>query len=121
MPEPSLIRVPQRGDNTLAYYLTELSDVFEDEHRELMNEIARACTERGWVQPVAAMIDKLVDAGSNRDRLSSALEDLVYRRLVDVDPSGERFTGFLGGLALFPTQHRAQLPSGISLLSLIHI
>lgn len=113
MPETSLIRVPQRGDNTLAYYLGELSDVFEEEHRELLNEIARACTERGWVQPVAAMIDKLVDAGSDRYRLTSALDDLIYRRLVDVD--GERFTGFLGGIALFPTQHRAQLPSGIAM------
>jgi hypothetical protein len=116
MSDTALITFPSAGQNTLALFLAAQSQALGDSHHEILNEIARATTERGWVPPPDALIAKLVDHGGlARDKLADALADLVHRRLVTLADGGQAFTAFLGCVSLVPTPHRAHLANGIDL------
>jgi len=114
MSDATLITFPAAGDKTLPQFLGAQAKELKDVHHELLNEIARAIAERGWIQPVDAVITKLVDQdGLNRDKVTVALNDLVYRRLLLLDDTKARFAGFLGSISFTPTPFRAHLDNGI--------
>ena len=114
MSDTALITFPPAGDKTLAQFLSAQAKELKDTHHELLNEIARAIGERGWIQPIDAVIAKLVEQdGLNRDKLTAAIQDLVYRRLLVLDDTKTRFAGFLGSISFLPTAYRAHLDNGI--------
>ncbi len=114
MSETALITFPSAGEKTLIQFYQAQAKELKDAHHELLNEIARGVAERGWIQPVDAVVQRLVDQGGlSKDKLLAAVQDLVHRRLLTLDPSGERFTGMLGSLSFTPTEHRAHLESGV--------
>ena len=113
MAEP-LITVPSQGAHTLLRFYEQLVRELKDIHHEVLNELARAITERGWVQPLEAVVQRIVESNSsNADKVRAAVADLVRDRMIDLDETGERFTGFLGGVAFQATPHRAHLESGV--------
>jgi len=118
MSHAELITFPPAGDKTLVQFLNAQGAALEDTHHELLNEIARAISERGWVQPVAAIVDKVVDMGGvNRDKVVTALGDLVRRRLLLLDETQTRFAGFLGSISFATTAYRAHLDNGIDVFT----
>jgi len=114
MSDTALITFAPAGDKTLAQFLGAQAKELKDVHHELLNEIARAIAERGWIQPIDAVVNKLVEQdGINRDKLKGAIADLVHRRLLVLDETQTRFAGFLGSISFTPTAYRAHLDNGI--------
>lgn len=114
MSAAALITFPAAGDNTLTRFLGAQAKELGTTHQEILNEVARAVSERGWVQPADGLVARLVDqAGIARDKLEAAMKDLVFRRLISLDASGQRIVGLLGSVSLDPTPHRAHLHTGI--------
>lgn len=110
--------VPGAGDKTLLRFLQAQAADLKEAHHELLNDVARAITERGWAQPIDAIITKLVDqAGLHRERLESALGDLVRRRLLTLDDQRQRVVSLLGCFSLARSEHRAHLASGIDVFT----
>lgn len=113
MSEP-LFSVPPAGDKTVANFFTEVGKGLKDVHHELLNEVARAITERGWIQPIENVVAKVVDQGGfTSEKVKAAVADLVQRRLLTLDESGTKLTGFLGAISFIPTAHRAHLETGV--------
>lgn len=109
---------PGSGDKTLVRFLQAQIADLKEAHHELLNDVARAITERGWVQPIDAILGKLVDqAGLQRDKLEAALGDLVRRRLLTLDAAGQRVVALLGCFSLARSEHRAHLASGIDVFT----
>ncbi|MFO0750196.1 MAG: organomercurial lyase [Myxococcota bacterium] len=109
-----LFSVPSAGDKTLANFYEVVGKDLKDVHHELLNEIARAITERGWIQPVDAVVARLVDQGGfAADKVKNAIAELAQRRLLTIDETGNRFAGFLGSISFTPTPHRAHLETGV--------
>jgi len=114
MTDTALISFPSAGDKTLALFLAAQAKELKDTHHELLNEIARAITERGWIQPIDAIVEKLVEQdGLKKDNVVAAIGELVHRRLLSLDDSKQRFVGFLGSISFTPTDFRAHLDNGI--------
>jgi len=114
MSDAALFSVPAAGDKTLATFYTEVGKGLKDVHHEVLNEIARALTERGWIQPVDQIAARLADQGVfSVDKIKAALAELVHRRLVTLDASGQGVTSVLGSLSVQPTAHRAHLETGV--------
>lgn len=114
MAHAELLTFPSAGDKTLVNYLAAQGAELQDAHHELLNEIARAITERGWIQPIAAIVEKVVDhSGLSRAKVITALVDLVRRRLVHLNEAQTHFAGFLGSISFAPTAYRAHLDNGI--------
>jgi len=114
MSDTALFTVPAAGDKTLATFYTEVAKGLKDVHHELLNEIARAITERGWIQPVDAVAARISDQGGFAlDKVKGAIGELVQRRLLTLDEAGQKFTGFLGAISFTPTGHRAHLETGV--------
>lgn len=109
-----LFTVPSNGDKTLANFYEQVGKDLKDVHHELLNEIARAITERGWIQPVDAVVARVADQGGfSVDKVKGAIVDLSHRRLLTIDETGQKFVGFLGSISFVPTPHRAHLESGV--------
>lgn len=116
MSNTALINFPSAGDKTLAQFLKAQAVELGDVHKDLLNEIARAVAERGWVQARDALLRKLVDReGLDRTKVTDAIDELIRRRLIMFDDSGQRITGFLGNISLGHTPHRAHLEGGIDI------
>ncbi len=111
MSETKLIEVPDQAEKTLAAFLKHQADAITEAQHEVLNELARALTERGWVQGVEAVVAKLGEH-SSEDKVRAALADLITRRLVYVDAEASEFVGILGCLSVGRTDHRGHLESG---------
>jgi len=109
-----LFSVPPAGDKTFASFYAEVGRSLKDVHHELLNELARAITERGWIQPVDAIVARLEDSGGfSKDKVRAAIAELQNKRLLTLDDTSARFTGFLGAISFVPTPHRAHLATGV--------
>jgi len=114
MSNVSLMTFPAAGDRTLARFFEAQGRELRESHHEVLNEIARAMTERGWVLPIDRLLERLVEQSHlAEDKLRAAIHDLMHRHLLTLDPSGARVTGFLGCYSLDHTPHRAHLDNGI--------
>lgn len=114
MSDTALFSVPAAGDKTLANFYAEVGKGLKDVHHEVLNEIARAVTERGWIQPIDAVAAKLADQGGFAvDKVKAAVAELTTRRLLTLDGSGQNVTSLLGSIVVAPTPHRAHLETGV--------
>lgn len=116
MSETSLIEFPDQGERTLTAYLAETAGQLSDRHREVLNELARALTERGWLQDVDRVVAKLGEL-SGEGPVRAALRELEARRLVVIDHAANKFVGLLGCLSVASTEHRGHLSSGIDVFT----
>ncbi|MCA9514905.1 MAG: hypothetical protein KC635_08185 [Myxococcales bacterium] len=116
MSETSLIAFPDQGERTLAAFFAAMASEIGATHHEILNELARALTERGWVQAVEHVVAKLGEM-SSEDAVRTALGELEARRLVYVDREAGKFTGLLGCLSVTRTEHRGHLSSGIDVFT----
>lgn len=114
MSDVTRMRFPSAGEKTLASFFEAQGRELKDAHHEVLNEIARALTERGWVLPIEQLVARLVEQSHLQEhKLRAAIEDLVFRHLLTLDATGTRVTGFLGCYSLDHTPHRALLANGI--------
>lgn len=114
MSDTQLITFPAAGDKTLLQFYEAQARELKDAHHEVLNELARALGERGWVQPIDAVVERIVDQWHlSKDKIVLAIDDLIHRRLLAVDGTHTRFTGFLGNICFEHTPHRAHLANGI--------
>lgn len=107
-----LIEFPAQAEKTLTAFFTAMAAELGDAHKELLNDLARALSERGWVQPVEQVVARLGDM-SSPGKVRDALAELERRRLVTLDGARKQFTGLLGCISVAPTEHRGHLASGV--------
>lgn len=107
---------PAQGEKTQVTFYTQMASELTDAHREVLDELRRALSERGWVQPIGQLLDKLAEHG-DRAALSAALDDLAHRRLVNLDRGAGTVTGAFGCLATARTDHRAHLATGVDVFT----
>jgi len=116
MSDTPRITFPSRGEQTLVAFFEQMSKEIGDGHHEILNELARALTERGWVQPVDQLQKKLGEH-STEQKVADALAELGRRRLVDYSAADNRFSGLLGCLSVTRTGHRGHLSSGVDVFT----
>ena len=114
MADTSLITVPSQGALTIIRFFEQMAKELKEVHYEILNELARAITERGWILPIDAVVQRIAENSSvSADKVTAGIAELARRRLVDLDETGQRFSGFLGGISFQPTPHRAHLETGV--------
>ena len=113
---PDQIEFAAKGEGALVAFFEQMAVEIGDAHHELLNELARALTERGWVQPIDAVVKKLADHVGD-EKVNGALTDLERRRLVQLDRGENRFVGILGCVSVARTGHRAHLSSGVDVFT----
>lgn len=107
---------PAQGEQTQVAFYQQMASDLGDAHRELLDEVRRALSERGWVQPIDQIVDKLADH-VDRAALSAAVDDLVHRRLITLDRPSNTVTGAFGCLSTARTDHRAHLATGVDVFT----
>jgi len=116
MSNQALIEVPDDGDRTLAEFYDRASAELHDLHFEILTWLSRAVTDRGWLESVERVTERLADSGlGTAAEVGAAIAELQHRRLLSIDQSGAKFTGLLGAISLAPTKHRAHLDNGIDI------
>lgn len=116
MSENNLIEFAAKGEGALIAFFEQMAVEIGDAHHEILNELARALTERGWVQPIDAVVKKLADHLGD-EKVNGALAELERRRLVQLDRGENRFVGILGCVSVARTGHRAHLSSGVDVFT----
>jgi len=116
MSDNNLIEFAFKGEGTLVAFFEQMAADIKDAHHELLNELARAMTERGWVQPVDAVVKKLAEH-SSEEKVQTALAELEHRRLVKVAKEDNLFESLLGALSVTRTEHRGHLSSGVDVFT----
>ncbi|MGM0574599.1 MAG: organomercurial lyase [Myxococcota bacterium] len=117
MTRTPLVTVPAEGNRTLLHFWQRMAGELGEAPRHLLNVMARALAERGWIPALPSLISQLVDGGEDRQELVSALADLVRRRLVVLDASHKRVLSLLGTLSVQRTSHRGHLENGVDLFT----
>ncbi|TNF24269.1 MAG: hypothetical protein EP329_25255 [Deltaproteobacteria bacterium] len=112
----SLIEFASKGEGTLVAFFEQMASDIGDAQHEILNELARAMTERGWVQPVDAVVKKLSEHTSE-EKVQAALAELEHRRLVKINRAENRFESLLGTLSVTRTAHRGHLSSGVDVFT----
>ena len=110
----SLIEHPAEGEGTLISFYSQMASELNDGGREVLNHIAQALIERGWLPSVEALIDQLSEI-RKEEQTREIFNDLVNRRLITLDESGEKVLTFLGSISTQTTPHHARLDSGSDL------
>ena len=111
----NLITVEDQGEQTLIGFYNKLAAEMDEVSRTVLNHLARSLIERGWL----AGVDNIVEQVDEFDaaRVKAAMGDLVHRRLLTLDASGQRITGMLGSISVARTKHRAHLESGVDVFT----
>ncbi|PKN58481.1 MAG: hypothetical protein CVU56_05645 [Deltaproteobacteria bacterium HGW-Deltaproteobacteria-14] len=113
---PDQIEFAAAGEGTLIAFFEQMASEVGDAHHEILNELARALTERGWVQPIDQIVKKLAEH-LGEDKVNGALAELERRRLVKLARGDNRFVGILGCLSVGRTIHRAHLSTGVDVFT----
>lgn len=114
--QPDQIEFAAKGEGSLVAFCEQMAAEIGEAQHELLNELARALTERGWVQPVDQLVKKLAEL-SGDEKVQGALAELERRRLVLLNREENRFVGMLGCISVARTGHRAHLSSGIDVFT----
>jgi hypothetical protein len=110
----SLIEHPAEGEGTLISFYSTMAQEVGTGGREVLNHIAQALLERGWLPTVDALIEQLSEI-RKEEQTRAILDDLIHRRLVTLDDSGTKVCTFLGSISVDKTPHHARLDSGTDL------
>lgn len=113
--EQPLATIDADGEGTLiAFYKAMAADLGEASGH-VLNVLARALAERGWLMTVPALVDQEVEGGETEAHVRQAVDDLVLRRLLEVDVAGERIVGLFGCISIARTAHRGHLANGVDI------
>ena len=110
----SLIEHPAEGEGTLISFYGKMASEIGGGGREILNHIAQALIERGWLPAVDALVEQLSEI-RKEEQTRALLDDLIHRRMVTLDESGTRVVTFLGSIATQKTPHLVRLESGSEL------
>lgn len=116
MSENPPIVFPAQGEQTLVAFFDQMQKELGDAHHEILNELARALTERGWVQPIDQLVKKLAEHSSEA-KVTEALAELERRRLVGLSRADNRIAHMLGSLSVARTSHRGHLSNGVDVFT----
>jgi hypothetical protein len=102
-----------KGEGTLLAFYQRMARELDEASRDILNHLVRSLIERGWLPSVQHLLEQMADHGTNPDKAKRALGNLGLRRLLQVDPQGQRITGLLTTLSMARTEHRGHLKSGV--------
>lgn len=112
-----LIEQPSEGEGTLIAFYQRMAEEIGDVGKEVLNHVAQALLERGWVPSVSALIEQLSEVRAE-DQIRETIKDLSHRRLLGIDEEKNKVTSFLGSVSTSRTDHHIRLESGIDLYML---
>lgn len=107
----SLVEHPAEGDGTLISFFATMADEVGDGGREMLNHIAQALMERGWLPGVDALIEQLSEV-RKESQTRAFLDDLVRRRLITLDETATKVVTFLGSVSVTRTPHKVRFEEG---------
>lgn len=105
-----LVCVPAAGEVTIISFWKGQAGELGSDARHVLNFLARALIERGWLPSLGGLMSQLED-DLPTERLAGAFRELRRRRLIRA--ADGRLTSLLGGLTMKPTPHRAHLATGV--------
>ena len=108
---------PDHGPTTSLRFVEALEGALSANARQLLNQLMRAVTERGWLPSVDSFCARLVEDGDTLGALEQAMTELRHYRLLVLSSDETRFQSILGGLSLSRTPHRIHLENGAELFA----
>ncbi len=104
--------IEDQGEKTLLAYFRKMKAEMSSLEHDLLNELARALIERGWLPPIDTVLNTLKEM-MPAERVDAARAELEHRRLVQIESASGNVTGLLGTLSVARTPHRAHMDGGI--------
>ena len=115
--QQTLATIGAQGEGTIIAFYKTMASELGGPSRHVLNLLARALAERGWLTTVPALIAQEVESGETEAHVRAADEDLVRRRLLELDAAGERIVGLLGSVSVARTPHRGHLANGVDIFT----
>jgi len=105
---------PASGEGTLIAFFERMAEEIDDLGREILNHIAQALLERGWVPTLDATVEQLAEIRS-KEAVQAGVAELERRRLLTLNESRDRIATILGSVSLERTAHMVSFDSGIDM------
>ena len=103
---PSYAEFPDRGLMARSRNIKALGHDLASLSRHVPNRCMQAMMERGWLPRLEEFYERLVEQGDMRQALERAVNDFVYRRLLDLPRDGDRCASLLGAISIVQTPYR---------------